>query len=155
LTGDGGDREVRTRTGYSVSDVTDPGHRNFPCACHDVTPRIKLRLSPFRFSFSGPLARPLKSRSLSRFINLDIISLSGGSTLGTVESEVANQSRSHPPMSVTWNLVSDRARRIPARFFKIHKRNARAMNFKRTTTTEERATCAETPSNPEIFYPTC
>jgi hypothetical protein len=73
----------------------------------------------------------------------------------TVEFEAANQIRSHPPMSVTWNLVSDRARRIPARFFKIHKRNARAMNFQRTTTTEERATCIETPSISEVFYPTC
>jgi len=61
-------------------------------------------------------------------------------------TQAANQSRSHPSMSVTWILVSDRARRIPARFFKIHKRNARAMNFKRTTTTEERATGTETLS---------
>jgi len=41
----------------------------------------------------------------------------------------AIQSRSHPPMSMTWNLVSDRARRIPVRVFKIHKQNALAMKF--------------------------
>jgi hypothetical protein len=41
----------------------------------------------------------------------------------------ANQSRSHPPMSVTRNLVSDRARRIPERVFKIHERSALAMKF--------------------------
>jgi hypothetical protein len=69
--------------------------------------------------------------------------------------EAANQSRSHPSMSVTWNLVSDRARRIATRFFKIHKQNARAMKFKRTTATEEGATGTEALSNSEIFYPTC
>src|SRR5215813_3889672 len=31
--------------------------------------------------------------------------------------ERANQRRSHPPMSVKWNLVSERARRIPVRVF--------------------------------------
>jgi hypothetical protein len=69
--------------------------------------------------------------------------------------QAANQSRSHPSMSVTWNLVSDRARRIPARFFKIHKQNARAMKFKRTVATEQGATSADTLSIPEPFCPTC
>jgi len=97
----------------------------------------------FRLRFSFPaLGHRLKNpdRAALFSTSLDIFSLSDARRSGTVECEVANQSRSHPPMSVTWNLVSDRARRIPARFFKIHKRNARAMNLKRTTTTEERAT---------------
>jgi len=63
-------------------------------------------------------------------------------------TQAANQSRSHPSMSVTWILVSDRARRIPARFFKIHKRNARAMKFTWTAATEQGATSAETLSIP-------
>jgi hypothetical protein len=87
-------------------------------------------------------------RSVS--LNPEIVSPSDGH-----DGEQANQSRSHPSMSVTWNLVSDRARRIPARFFKIHKRNARAMKFTRTAATEQGATGAEALSNPEIFYPTC
>jgi hypothetical protein len=70
-------------------------------------------------------------------------------------TQAANQSRSHPPMSVTWNLVSDRTRRIPARFFKIHKQNARAMKFSWTAATEEAVTSGEPLSNSEIFYPTC
>jgi hypothetical protein len=32
-------------------------------------------------------------------------------------------------MSVTWNLVSDHARRIPVRVFKIHKQSTPAMKF--------------------------
>jgi hypothetical protein len=48
----------------------------------------------------------------------------------------ANQCRSHPPMSVTRNLVSDRARRIPERVFKIHERCAPAMKFTTVAVTE-------------------
>jgi hypothetical protein len=44
-------------------------------------------------------------------------------------TRAANQIRSHPRMSATRNLVSDRARRIPARVFKIHEQGALAMNF--------------------------
>jgi hypothetical protein len=48
----------------------------------------------------------------------------------------ANQSHSHPPMSVPRNLVSDRARRIPERVFKIHERCALAMKFTTAAVTE-------------------
>ncbi len=44
-------------------------------------------------------------------------------------TRAANQIRSHPPMSMTWNRVSERARRIPVRVFKIHERSALAMKF--------------------------
>ena len=39
-------------------------------------------------------------------------------------------------MSVPRNLVSDRARRIPERVFKIHERSALAMNFTAAAVTE-------------------
>jgi hypothetical protein len=63
---------------------------------------------------------------------------------------VANQSRSHPPMSVTWNLVSDRARRIPERVLKIHERSALAMKFKCVAVSEIAARAAETL--PPLLY---
>jgi hypothetical protein len=122
-----------------------------------VTPRIKAAAFAFRFSFLAPGHPAIKNpdRTTVRFTNLDTLRYRVASALGAAELKVANQSRSHPPMSMTWNLVSDRARRIPTRFFKIHKRKARATSFKRPATTEEGGTCAETLSISEIFSPTC
>jgi hypothetical protein len=55
----------------------------------------------------------------------------------------ANQSRSHPPMSVTWNLVLSAREEFP-RFFKIHKRSALAMDFKHVALRENPTRAAET-----------
>lgn len=46
-------------------------------------------------------------------------------------------------MSVTWNLVSDRARRIPERVLKIHERSALAMKFKYRAVTKTVVRAAE------------
>jgi hypothetical protein len=46
-------------------------------------------------------------------------------------------------MSVTWNLVSDRARRIPERVFKIHEQCTPAMKFTCAAVTEFAAPGAE------------
>jgi hypothetical protein len=51
-------------------------------------------------------------------------------------TRAANQTRSHPPMSIIRNLVSDHARRIPARVLKIHERCALAMKFTCAAVTE-------------------
>jgi hypothetical protein len=108
------------------------------------------------FSAPGHPAIKNSGHVLPDLINLMSLRYWMASTLKRLNlTQAANQSRSHPSMSVTWNLVSDRARRIPARFFKIHKRNARAMKFKRTAATEQGVTSAETLSIPEPFCPTC
>jgi hypothetical protein len=53
-----------------------------------------------------------------------------------VLTRAANQIHSHPRMSATRNLVSDHARRIPARVFKIHEQGALAMDFTIAAVTE-------------------
>jgi hypothetical protein len=71
---------------------------------------------------------------------LDLILFLAPGCIGVLErlnsTRAANQIRSHPRMSATRNLVSDRARRIPARVFKIHEQGALAMNFTTAAVTE-------------------
>ena len=56
---------------------------------------------------------------------------------GTVEFDASGKPNPFSSaMSVTRNLVSDRARRIPARVFKIHEQGALAMNFTTAAVTE-------------------
>jgi hypothetical protein len=77
-------------------------------------------LWPYGFVSCLILASPGASASLiaPRRTQLNLISIAD--RLGVLKwlnlTRAANQSRSHPPMSVTWNLVSERARRIPGAF---------------------------------------
>lgn len=108
-------------------------------------------LSPcgsFLACFGVPPVLPLsKISTASAPSPLDLILFSIPNCLGVLQqldlTRAANQIRSHPPMSIIRNLVSDRARRIPARVLKIHERCALAMKFTCAAVTESGVRTAE------------
>jgi len=118
LSDDAGHSDTRICTGRLPSSGTNVGPRPSPCACHDFTPRIGLWAFALWLCFLSVSWR-LKTliAPLNELTEVDpwfFITLTASVFWKRVH---ANQSRSHPPMSVTWNLVSERARRIPGRVF--------------------------------------
>ena len=125
MTGDAGRSDIPICIGRRPSNATSFGQRPSVFACHDITPRMTLGFRPLVlfFTFSGAGAVDLKLQPNPSDTEL----LRRLKWLNSIQE--TNQTHSHPPMSVTWSLVYDRARRIPMRVFKIHKRCMPAMKF--------------------------
>ena len=131
MTGDAGRSDIPICIGRRPSNATSFGQRPSVFACHDITPRMTLGFRPlvlfFTLAVRAQSTWSAATEPTERDLKFDTELLRRLKWLNSIQE--TNQSRSHPPMSVTWNLVYDRARRIPVRVFKIHKRCMPAMKF--------------------------
>jgi hypothetical protein len=137
-----GKRAAQFRTGRRPSNATSVGHRPCPCACHNITPRMTCGLSPCGLLFAG-IWRPPGASITENYVRTEptrlCLVLAPGPCLRFEAVDFDASGKPNPfssAMSATRNLVSDHARRIPARVFKIHEQGALAMNFTTAAVTE-------------------
>ena len=154
-----GKSDARFRTGRNPSNATSVGHRPCPCACHNITPRMTCGLSPCGLLFAE-FWRPPGAYATENFNCVRTeptrpnLVFDPGLCRRFEAVEFDASGKPNPfssAMSATRNLVSDHARRTPARVFKIHEQGALAMNFT-TVAVREIIECVARATLPRRYF---
>ncbi len=139
MTGDTGYSDTPICIGRHPSNVTTVGHRPSSCACHDITPRITFGHPPCGFN-SCRIPAPARFASNCVFVSNSERDVDIGLPRRFDWLNLTRAGKPKPFSSADehdeGNLVSERARRIPGRVFKIHERGGPAIGFKRVAVRE-------------------
>lgn len=112
----GNDRTTRTSVEHGVSYAVGLGHRHCPCICHVIPLKCSAGFSPkTSFAFNYTVVRSVPRSSHRHICCADFLKNQTPNALTCVRGfllrnlkrtcDRANQSRSHPPMSVSLNLL--------------------------------------------------